>query len=284
MKKAGFIIICLLCVASVAVGKVYWNHKITTAATQAQQQLQGESTNTNVDAAQDTDKPKKQSGDTKTKKAVPKNVKALTADLPKQVSDPIHKAVQDGDTFHLLVVTAAKDPGWLSPLKKQLDKHYGNGLFDVTSESYGHKITSDFLDSGSYKDLFKVPANTDIILMESMMANDQGQLRTDDTLLGTTKLPEAIQKKFPDLTFILQPPSPSYNQPYYADHVDELRQYAKKENILYLNHWKAWPDPASQDITEDLQKDGETPNKKGNHLWGQYLADYFTSQLSGSSD
>lgn len=284
MRKAIFIIICMVCIAAVISGKVYWNHKISTTAADARQQMHDEPNQVKSNTAKASGKSKKESANAKTKEGAAPNVDQLTADLPKKVADPIDQAVQDGNALHLLIVTAHDDPGWIAPLQVQLDKEYGKGVFDVTAESYGDKTTSDFLKNDSYQDLFDIPSGTDMILLESMISNDQGELSTEDTLLGTTRLRVAIQKKFPDMTFILQPPNPVYQRSYYADHVDGLRQYAKKEDILYINHWEAWPDPESQDIMDDLQKDARTPNKKGYQLWGQYLGDFFTSQLTESSD
>lgn len=266
MKKTIYIFVCVLCVAVVVIGKIYWNHRIASTATQAEQHTQS-ATNQN-DSPNASDTTKKTSVD----------VDKLTSDLPKSLAKKVSRAAKDGKTLKMLVVTPDKKPGWLPLLQDQLDDAYGKDLFDLTSESYGEKTTSDFLQASSYKSLFDLPRDTDIVLFESLILNDQGHVRTDDSLEGTLALKKAVEDKDKSMVFAMMPPNPLYKEPYYTGHVDQLADYAQKHDILYIDHWDAWPKPSSDKLRADLQKDKTTPNKKGDKIWAGALADYFTSK------
>lgn len=274
MKKTLAIIICLLCIAVVIFGNIHWHHKIHSTAVEARQAMGNTKGTTN----------KITSEQTTTGHSDQPDIKQLTADLPNKLKDQIRKAAETGKPIDFLIVTNDKEAGWLSELKEQLEQSYGPDVFHITTESYGDHTTADFLHGDSYKSLFDIPSGTDLILFESLILNDKHKVSTDDTMIGTTKLYDAIKKDFPDVTFILQPPNPIYNESYYTEHVKKLRETAEKHDIPYIDHWKAWPNPDSKDILNDLNKNGTAPNDKGDKLWAKALSDYFTSKLNESKD
>lgn len=272
MKKTLAIIICLICIAVVIFGNIHWHHKIHSTAVEARQAIDNTKGTIN----------KITSEQTATGQSDNPDIKQLTADLPKKLKDQIQKAVETGKPLDFLIVTNDKEAGWPSELKEQLEKSYGPDVFHITTESYGDHTTADFFHGDSYKSLFDIPSGTDLILFESLILNDNQKVSTEDTMIGATKLYDAVKKDFPDATFILQPPNPVYHQPHYTDHVKELRKTAEKHDIPYIDHWKAWPDPESKDILNDLNKSGTSPNDEGNKLWAKALAEYFTSQKTES--
>lgn len=268
MKKFIFLLICAASIAAIVSGRFYWHHKIQSTAAEAKQQMQQPATSS-------------EKGGETTKSASNEtnpNLDKLTKNLPEAAAKSIQKAAENGNKLNFLVVSSTEDPDWLDVLQKQLHQAYGSDVFSITSKTYGDKTTADFLNGDSYKTLFDIGDETDMILMTAMIANDQGQVRTEDTLQGMNMLKQSIKSDFEDVTFMLQPPNPMYKHAYYNAHVGELREHAHENDIIYINHWQAWPDPKDEQMRDNLQKDDETPNQQGMKIWGQYLSDYFTGK------
>jgi len=72
---------------------------------------------------------------------------------------------------------------------------------------------------------------------------------------------------------ILQPSNPLANGIYYPDQVKQLQEFAKSNDIPYIDHWSAWTDPVSQYLDEN-----SNPNDKGMEIWFDYLKKYFIAE------
>lgn len=278
MRRFIAVAVCVLCVAVVFLGRMYWQHQIATVGAKAQQQLHNNGQASNPGNLTDEEAPGDQTD------GQPSDLHQLTKDLPDLLADNIQEAVETETPLQFLIVTRNDAETWPSLLQDHLDESYGEGVFHISTQTYGEQTTFDFLENDSYESLFQLPEETDLLLFESLILNDQQIVRTEDTLIGVRELYEAVTEEHSDLTFLLQPPNPVYQHPYYAEHVAELRDFAKEEGIPYINVWQAWPDVDDDDLLNYLNEEGNIPSEEGNELWADALADYFTSDLSESSE
>lgn len=288
MKRSLFVLVCIICLAAILFGKMHWNHKLKTTAAQANAQLDETQAMLSRSASESTisaDSSEKTADDTRGDQAAANayqrldlTVSEMTVDLPKVLAETITSAIQQDETIQLVTVNMREEAQWPALLQTYLDHRYGPGVFNVLVRTYGDYTTYQLLHSNRYVASFNIPAQADIVLFESLILNDQKLVPTEDTLKGTRKLAAAIKDHWPQAVFLLQPPNPLYQHEYYTDHVQTLKAFAQEKNILYVNHWEAWPTPESEAILSLLSADHVTPNDKGYERWAQFLADYFTSQ------
>ncbi|WP_222860480.1 hypothetical protein [Bacillus rubiinfantis] len=71
---------------------------------------------------------------------------------------------------------------------------------------------------------------------------------------------------------MLQPSYPIYGAKFYPSQVAELKKFAKKEGLVYIDHWSAWPDTKDPKLNEYLTEDQNAPSDKGIKVWSKYLA------------
>jgi hypothetical protein len=121
--------------------------------------------------------------------------------------------------------------------------------------------------------------NAQLVLFEPLLLNDNDAfVSIGKTLANITQIIEDVKKTNPDTTFILQPSYPLYNAKLYPLQVAALRDYAKKNNLTYLDHWQAWPDTSDLKLKDYLQDGNSGANEKGNKVWGQFIVDYLVNK------
>ncbi len=96
----------------------------------------------------------------------------------------------------------------------------------------------------------------------------------NESLDHVSSVMDSIKSKNPETVFILQPPHPLYNATFYPNQVKALKNYAEAEGIVYLDHWKAWPDYSTEKIKDYLTKDQSEPSVKGHEVWAKFVTDY----------
>jgi lysophospholipase L1-like esterase len=280
MKRMIVAVICVLCLAVIIFGKVYWNHKIESTSAEARYELQNnQQAGADQDSETNTKSNNEQNGEQDTEESTPEtDLEQLTSKLPSDLAEKITKAVEAKETLTLAAVgsnaTKGGEGNWPSLLQQQLNEAYGKGVFNVSVKSYGDALSTEVWQQTDEM----VELQPDIILLEPFTLNDNGDVAVEDSLTSIDLIRDAIQTKLQEVTFILQPPNPIHQPDYYLDQVEALQQYAEENNILYLNHWENWPDPQSGEITNYIQEDQSLPNDKGNEVWAEYVAEFLTGK------
>lgn len=259
MKNVFTALIIIICILSIIVGKVHWNHKIDAAGNSSEKQA----------AALDE---KKQESEKE-------KIKTLTKHLPDQLTEKILLAKSEGKPLKIVAMgsnsTAEGNGTWTSIFQKRLDKAYGKGVFQVIVESYGSELSINIVQQEIYTSALE--HQPDIVLLEPFLINDNGKVAIANTLESVDTIIEKFNETSDEVVIMLQPPNPIHNAIYYPDQVIALKQYAEENNYIYLNHWTNWPDYKSDEFLEYVD-DNSLPNAKGHQVWADYIGKYFTGE------
>lgn len=203
---------------------------------------------------------------------------AFTKNLPEEIVSKINGSVSSNLPLHLVILgsksTSSDSYGWPAQLRQKLEETYG-GIFSITIEEISDKTSMEVVNEDLYQPI--VNSKPDILLFEPFILTDNGKVRMEDRLVNITTMLDAFKSENPDMVVLLQPAHPLYNAKFYPREVNELKNYAEENEIIYLDHWSAWPEQTSRDLLNYLIEDSAEPNEEGHKLWAQFLMDYFVS-------
>jgi hypothetical protein len=271
MRVAAFVIVLILAVGSVVVGKIHWNHKISA--------YNGVESNLVIDNEQNENELKNSKQNVQT---IEPDISSFTKNLPEDVKNKIENAAKTGEPLTFVILgsksTSIEETGWANLLKQQLIQNYGEKLFDISIHPISEKNSLEIVEETLHQEA--LDRKPDILLLEPFILKDNGEVRMEDRLENINMIIGDFVEVNSDVFVFLQPANPLYNATYYPKEVEELKQFAQSNNILYLDHWQAWPDQTSSEIQEFLSQDPvmsikSVPNEQGHQLWADYLTAYF---------
>jgi hypothetical protein len=273
IRMKNFLLFCLLIItlSTLAGGKVYWDNQINsvladTVSVEEPMQFAKSEANDNPE------------------EAAAKKEEMLMLDrlnyLPPELQQKFKEKINQKQPVHLMILgsssTSEQKGAWPELLEKKLMKIYGDSLLKVTTKEIANKTSDTILAENLHKEL--VNKQPDILLIEPFLLYDNGEIGMKKRLKNLSVILEDFKKKNPDMKIILQPANPIYGAHYYLQEESELEKYTNKNNYIYLDHWKVWPDSNKKDIKDYLTKEN-LPNEKGNELWAKYLIDYFVREV-----
>lgn len=196
-----------------------------------------------------------------------------TKNWPVEAKRVFKKKIQEGVPFHITLLGSeeAGEKEFVSAIEEKLAEAYGEDVIQLSSLTYDG-TSLEYVQNDGVVDL--IETQPDLIIFEPFILSDNGIVAIDDSLLSISTVIEEVQEQNPDTVFILQPSFPLYGATYYPLQVDSLKEYAKEENIPFLDHWTAWPDSDSEELKEYLVTNLDAPNKEGYDLWSNYITDY----------
>ncbi|WP_078543806.1 SGNH/GDSL hydrolase family protein [Litchfieldia alkalitelluris] len=270
MKKLSLLIVIVLSIAAVILAKLQWDEKIaangSSSVTSIKTETSGESA------------PAKEEKENDSEKA---SIMELTKNLDKEVAEKIEQAYDNGEPLHLVIFGSASSPeegGWPSMFKEEIESTYGEGLINVTIMELADKSSSQVIEEELYKNV--IGLNPDILLFESFILYDNSIIGREQRIENFKFLLDEFQSSESNPLVILQPSNPLLNAVIYPADVETAAEYAEEQSVLYLNHWDAWPDLNSQEMTDYV--DNGIPTEKGHQLWADYLINYFIASEEDS--
>jgi hypothetical protein len=264
LKKLIVIIAVVLSMAAVIVSKLHWDDKIAAkASVDTKSYVKDSSLDENKSSSEEKERLKK-----------------LTGNLDKAIAEKIKEAIDKEEQLHLVIFGSASTPlinGWPSLVKEELLNAYGDAVLRVTIKEIANKNSSEVINEGLYKSV--IDSSPDLLLYEPFFLYDNDQFAVNKRLENLEYVIGEFEKANPDLITIIQPANPLHNATYYPGQVDELKEYALGNDILYIDHWSAWPDQTSKEMLDyvngsGLPRSGQ-PTEKGHQVWAEYLTEYF---------
>jgi hypothetical protein len=258
VKRIVVIITLILCVGAIIFGNLHWKNKIT---------AQGEEVTNTVEAKAVTEA------------AANQDVSDYFSNLPESVQNKIKDAQSSGQPLQFVIygsnATSDEKGAWPAQLTKQLEDTYGTNVFQVSVISEGEKTSLDVVREKSYKQVSEL--KPDIVLFEPFMLKDNGLIGVSNTLDNIETMMNSWKSANDAVTIMVQPPNPLYSATYYPKEVKELQEYAKQNNLTYLNHWEAWPDLEDSKMKDYLTEESNV-NENGNKIWADFLIKYFIAK------
>jgi Tfp pilus assembly protein PilX len=201
----------------------------------------------------------------------------MVGNLPEQLQKTIIKKIHNSETINVVAMgsesTSPESTGWPALLNEELNSAYGESTFEVEVVSFGKKNSMEVVNEWLYETIYDM--DPDILLFEPFMLRDNGTVRIEHTLENITTMINNIKSELPETTIFLQPSHPIYLATFYPIEIAELEKYAEQNDYLYLDHWTAWPDHQSEEITSYITEDSNSPTEKGHEVWAEYLSEYF---------
>jgi len=263
MKNILVIFVTILSLAAIVVGKIHWDQKIEAKA------------EVNLQTSTTDDEPLVEDGEVEIDPIIIEEKMKLTKNLPVDVSKKIEAALNDGHQIDLVIMGSSdtpKEDGWPTLVKEEITNKYGE-VIKVTIKEIDDKTSTEILEEDLHKDI--VELQPDILLLEPFILYDNGKVRMEHRLENLTDILDDFYEENPDLTVMIQPANPLYNAVHYPREVDELKRYAEKNELVYIDHWEAWPDQQSEKIKDYLND--SVPNEEGHRLWADYILNTFIS-------
>lgn len=272
-KKVWLVLVMfVLLVASIVGGKMHWNKKVSSATEQAMSETV--STSKADKSNKDSEKGSKEDS----KKKVSYN-EAYASNLPQAVQEKLKVAADEKRAVNLVIVgdeSSAEKGTWTEKFTKNLYEAYGNGVWNVTVKSYAGENTEALLENNRAEEIAE--AQPDVILFQAPFVTDNTSMGNANSVAETKTFVEEMGASAKDAVIMIQPSNPVYNAKNYPKAIAGLQQFAEQNGYTYVNHWEAWPDPATKDIVPYLQEEFGFPNEKGYALWAQYVTDYFVAK------
>ncbi|MDQ0219254.1 SGNH/GDSL hydrolase family protein [Peribacillus cavernae] len=258
MKIILSLLLAIACTAVLVLGNMHWNDQIKSSvnsSSAAQEEVPQKSVDEKQNPTED-------------------ELLSFAGNWPKESQELYKKRLGEKKPFTILFggskAMAANVNGWPNAVKGELEKTYGD---TVTVKVKQYDLNSmEFVQQDKQQEL--IDQKADLIIFEPFTLADNGEINNSDTLDNITTIIQNVKAAKKDTTFILQPPHPLYKATFYPQQVNELKNFAKENNITYLDHWTVWPDIHSKELQNFLNKDNESANAKGHEVWALYIEEF----------
>lgn len=259
MKAFFTTLLAIVCVAVLILGNAHWDKKTTVRALEEVENKAQQKTNKIEEKQIHSEEEMNQ-------------LLSLASNWPQQSQDAFQEALIEGRSFHILFVgSKALESGnvsWPAKLQNVMEEAYGDSIF--TFETITSDLTSmEYVNEKGYENW---NSDADLILLEPFTLSDNGEVTIDDSIINIQTM-----MKNQKATIILQPPHPIYNATFYPLQVEALKEFATDNEITYLDHWTAWPNPSTVEMLGLLDEESNLPNEAGQELWASYLEEYFVN-------
>jgi hypothetical protein len=260
LKQFIVIVVTIISIGAIVMGKVHWDNKIEASV---KNEVLVDSNEVVSEVEEEVE-------------AINEDeIMEYTTNLPEDAVSKIEEALQTGEPVHLVILGSTSSPesgGWPTLLKEKISDTYSDEVLKVTVKEIADKTSTQIISEELYDEV--VNANPDILLFEPFILYDNlNVVGVNERINNIDYMLKEFEKGNPDLLVLLQPANPLYNAVNYPVEVPVLEKYAEENHYTYLNHWEAWPDQYSIEMTNYL--DGLLPNESGHEVWAQYLIDYF---------
>lgn len=263
MKNFLTILLGFACVAVLFFGHSFWNQRIQASPQKTSNQTENKDTAATL---------------TVKSNGLEKDLTPFTGNWPASAVDRFKQLQDENIPFKILFVGSpaigTDTTGMFPIVKEKLNETFGKDI-QVGIKTY-NSTSTQVINNQKQDEIAAEKA--DLVVLEPFILLNNGNVLTKDTLNDITKIIDVVKAANPDVTFILQPSYPLYNAKIYPKQVEELKVFAKNNQITYLDHWAAWPDPTTNQIKEYLSPDQSAPNEKGNQVWSDYLIQFLISK------
>ena len=250
MKTIGLILFVVVGISVLGYGQLHWQAKITAVTEQESQAIE-----------------KTLQNDFQEEEKVVFNID-YAANLPHEVIARLSDAQAMGESVDLALI--GRDLGeWAQGLEAAIIEVYGSQIWNIEVLAYGNHTTSDLSQDVTLQNL-----QADVILFEVPLLNNNAAGTEWEVSLFET---QRLLSHWSDAVVILQPSNPIFQAVNYPRQVESFMESVDEERVYLINHWQAWPDFNSEEITDYLDE-AYYVNEAGAALWQSYLINYFIAK------
>nr|WP_263324262.1 SGNH/GDSL hydrolase family protein [Neobacillus sp. Marseille-Q6967] len=269
MKNFLTVLLGIVCITVLVIGNSYWNKKIQQASAKITSVETGklESKENNQDVAD-----------------IETAVLALASNWPAAAVERFKQTLDNKEAFKILFVGSSaigsETDGMYPIVRQKLIESFGEKNIEIGIKTFD--TTSSQLIANNFHEEIAAEA-ADLVVIEPLTLNDNGNVSIEESLNNISALKETILTQNPAATLIIQPSYPLFNAKFYPIQVEEVKKYAESNQIPYLDHWAAWPDPNTEDVKTYLLPDQTGPSEQGIQAWSDYLIQFFINSEGESN-
>ncbi|TWT03589.1 SGNH/GDSL hydrolase family protein [Planomicrobium sp. CPCC 101079] len=264
MRKLIAILLVIGCIVLLGFSYITWKDKLAAASTKP---AEAATLIEEKEEKAETSEPIKQV-------VTEDQLERLMAELDESVQKVFTDRFEADEKVQLLIVGSeamdAGDVGYGEELERAIEEAYG-GFIEVDAVSFDG-TSAEFIEEE-----IDLSSDYDVVLFEPFTLNNNGLVEIEVEHEHIEAFYGQLQTEVSDAVLLLQPPQPIYGAGYYLTQVNALEEFASLSDIVYINHWSAWPattDPALQDyLTEE-----KNPNDTGSQTWANELKGYFIAE------
>lgn len=279
MRKLALYFVIILCIAAIIFSKFSYDKKLNSIASSATTELE-----MLEEERQESEKQRIQKEKEEQKQEQERErawLEQMTEGLEQSVKELIIERYIHDEQIHIVAFGSRAQTDsqneqiipWPQLLEEILNEAYEKELFTIESISYGSGTSLQILQDESYDDV--IASEPDIIIFEAPVWNDNGQVLMRDTLDALTIVINAFMRENDQSIIFIQPPQPVYNSVYYPENVEQLKQHAAVNNLIYMDHWEDWPEINDEDLLKYVDEEHRMPTQAGHELWSESLTKHF---------
>ncbi|WP_255473300.1 SGNH/GDSL hydrolase family protein [Planomicrobium sp. CPCC 101110] len=264
MRKLGVFLLIIACIAILGFSYITWKDKLASASTKQ------------ADAAPliEEKEEMEETPDSIEEVITKDQLENLITGMDDSVQEIFLDRFERDEKVQLLIAGSeamdAGEPGYGETLEAAIEEAYA-GFVEVDRVPF-NGTSAEFMEED-----IDLSSGYDVVLLEPFTLNNNGLVEIEVEHEHILAFYNQIQSKVSDTVLLLQPPQPIFGAGFYLTQVNALEEFALLSNIVYINHWSAWPgttDPALQDY---LTEEGN-PNDTGALTWTNELEGYFIAE------
>ncbi|CAH2716761.1 hypothetical protein BACCIP111895_03949 [Neobacillus rhizosphaerae] len=271
MKKLLTLLLGVAFIIVLYLGQSHWNQQLGASAKNKPHTTSSQTSTATLDKQNDDERGNE------------KQLLDYTSHWPAASVDRFKQTLKEKKPFTILFVGSpaigSESDGTFPLVKEKLIETFGEKNIQVALKTY-NSTSTQFIKGNKQEEI--AAEHADLIVLEPFILLNNGLVLINDTLQHTTKIIDDIKASNPKTAFILQPSYPLYQAKIYPKQVLEFKNYAKKNQISYLDHWTAWPDSNKDSLKDYLLPDQSAPNEKGAQLWSEYILQFLISKSTSS--
>ncbi|MGD6942428.1 SGNH/GDSL hydrolase family protein [Cytobacillus gottheilii] len=198
----------------------------------------------------------------------------LAKNWPEEARLQLEESMAEGIPYKIAFVGSNALDSWAPLSKAAIEEAYGEDVVGVSLQGFDG-TTADYTNENKAAELADL--NADLVLLEPFTLADNGVIRIEDSLLHISNWMDAVQAEHPDTIFMLQPSQPIYQAGYYLTQLDALEQFTNEREIVYVDHWTAWPGTQEDELLGYLT-DENLPNEEGARVWSEFVNGVFVGE------
>ncbi|MFT8872891.1 MAG: SGNH/GDSL hydrolase family protein [Sporolactobacillus sp.] len=252
LKKLVLIILVLLCLLSVAGGKLYWDKRLQQVAHASS--LDASETASAAALANDVS-----------------NLKIIRQihRLPKEMQPAALAAYKKNGQVQIAMIGDRQVQVYAQLLQNSFDATFGQFFFKVTPLSLNQTTSLQLNQLQPGNLLQSMPAKPDAVFYVPLIYNDDHQVSTDDTKAVMLALKDKLAKADPKAPFYVVLPNGSTKLAYMSARISGVAQYAEAQKLTVLDGFAKLP--TGKQLGNLLEADGVTLNQAGRTVWADNI-------------
>ncbi|WP_341357149.1 SGNH/GDSL hydrolase family protein [Rossellomorea sp. y25] len=264
MKKVFIFFLLILCGGVIVYGNLHWK-SMTTGSTSAD-------SSSSPEKQGQSDKSEPTSLETEEGDYLP-----TTVNWPEDARSLYKEKLETGEPFNIVLMGSTEmdsiEEGWNDKVANALEDEYGDTV-SIQSLSF-ETNTLEFVREERYEEVGDLQPG--LVIFEPFVFKDNGNVTIEDTLQSISTIIDEVKELSPGSAFVLTPPQPIYQPKNYAVQVSQIQEYAKENDIPFIDHWSNWPGVEDEEIKTYLD-DASSPNEQGHTAWAKGIIDFLVEK------